>query len=412
MKVRLAIQQRRQDRARKWMPFVAAATLAGMLFAGISLAPKADTAAAARPSPTPTTPTPTPTPTGIYSPPPSIASDCSISVTAGLSSWLATVPDLATISFPAGACYRIDETFTIRERTGLTFEGNGAIFRAVTDGLEHPDPRNRAHWRLMHVTDIVVRNLRIEGPNENGSEISFLEAQHAFDINGGVRVTLSSVSVEEVFGDGVHVSRGLGTKDKPLPPRDSEDVLVADSSFEVLGRQGFAVTSARRATFRGNEVSGVQRSAVDIEPRTGTNVIEDILIDSNDFSDDELYMVAGGGTCTSVFRNVSIVGNTAEGFGPRLGKIGCPHRQNLVIESNTITVPSSNVNQGILAVKWSGVSVRFNTFALEDPIPGVEFQSSSGNLIVQNNLFCGASAAYVADAATGPVSSSGNTLNC
>lgn len=333
-------------------------------------------------------------------------------MTSELSSWLATVPDFSTITFQSGACYRIDATFTIRERTGLTFDGNGATFRTVTGGLEFAQPRTRSHWKLLQVTDLIVRNLTVQGPNAAGSEVPALEAQHGFEIDGGLRVTISNVTVRDVYGDGVNVARSFGTKSDPVPPRDSEDVLVANSSFERIGRQGFSVTSARRVTLQGNTLSGVQRSALDIEPNGASNVIEDIVFDSNSASGYDLYLVAAGGACASTFRNITISGNTAVGAGPRVGKIGCNHRENLLIEGNTIDVPPGAANQGVLVVKFSGVVVRGNVITLAQSVPGVSLQSSIGVILIESNAFCGASTVYVGDEQTGPVIEEDNDIDC
>lgn len=407
------IPRRSPHRPVRLASFAIAALVSALVITAVSVAPEGSTAAAARPKPSGTpTPTPTPTPTGTYTPPASIPADCSVSVTAALTTWLGTVPDFATISFPAGACYRIDEIFTIRQRTGLTFNGNGATFRTVTDGTEAPQPRTRSHWLLLHATDIVIRDLTIDGPNANGFGVPALEAQHGFEIDGGVRITIAGVAIREVYGDGVTVARGVGTKGAPLPPRDSEDVTIADSSLSTIGRQGVSITSARRVTVARSTLTGIQRSAIDLEPVAATNVIEDIVVDSNTMSDYDLYMVAAGGACAMTFRDVTITGNIVTGTGPRLTKLACPHRQDLVIEGNTMTIPDSEGDQGILVAKWSTVLIRNNTLTFEDSVPAVVFAETTGVVTVENNLFCGASAVFVADPLSAPVNASGNDLDC
>ena len=366
---------------------------------------------AARPLPTPT-PTPTPTvPPGTFSPPPTIPADCSVSVTSQLESWLATIPNGSTIVFLPTACYRIDTIFHVWDRIGLTFEGNGATFRTVTNGTEFPGARNRSHWKVVHSTDIIIRNIVIDGPNSFGIFAPNLEAQHGFEVGGGVRVTISNVVVREVFGDGVRIAKSFGTKAQPLPQRDSEDVLIEGSTFDKIGRQGLSIISARRVTLRGNNLISAQRSAVDIEPISGNNTVEDIVIDSNTFAGYENYMVAAGGACSGTFRNLTIIGNTATGAGPRVGKTGCV-RENLIIEGNTITVPPMAAEQGILIVAFTGVVVRDNVVDLGESKPGVDLQAATGTILIESNHFCGASVVYVADPETGPVTEQGNNLAC
>jgi len=83
--------------------------------------------------------------TPTYTVPSTIASDCSADVTAKLASWIASVPDHATLLFGSNACYRIDGTLTLTDRAGLTLDGNGSVF----DGSAPSTDGNRAHWRLV-----------------------------------------------------------------------------------------------------------------------------------------------------------------------------------------------------------------------------------------------------------------------
>ena len=346
------------------------------------------------------------------SPPGTIPSDCSMDVTDALQGWLDGIPDGSTIDFAAGSCYRVDGTFKVRERVGLTFVGNGATFRTVTDGTEAPNPRLRAHWRITNSDDISISNLVIDGPNTTGARNPKLEGQHGFDVGGGVRVTISGVTIREVFGDALDISASKGGRDDPLPERDSEDVTVENSDLQLLGRHGIGITSARRVTIRNNHVDEAKRSAIDIEPFTPAAVIEDILIQSNMFLDYDNFMVAGAGSCAES-RNVTIIDNVANQGGMRIGRDGCPHRLNLTVERNTITLPSSGVGLSFLIVtRYAGVTVRDNDVAVGKPGPAVVLAGSLTPLTVTGNRFCGASAAVVGDEETDLVTESGNVLSC
>jgi hypothetical protein len=343
--------------------------------------------------------------------PGSIPTDCSVDVTADLQSWLATVPDGSTVSFPPGACYRIDQTFVVAVRNDLTFEGNGATFRAVTDGTEQPVPRTRAHWRLNYSNDITIRDVNVDGPNTLGAGNPNLEAQHGFEIDGSVGVTLDGVSAVETYGDSVAIGPSSGTRTNPLPFRASADVLVQNSNFQRAGRQGISVTAGSGVTLAHNVVAGAIRSAIDLEPTGVTSVVENVLIDSNTLSGYKNYMVAGGGACAP-FHDITITGNTATGPGARMGN-NCAGRQNLLIQSNTVTIPAGGLgNAFVLAVKFSGVTVAQNHVIFNKAVPGVVFQGATGALTVQDNQFCGASQVYKADAQTGDVDEQNNDVNC
>ena len=99
--------------------------------------------------------------------PAAITADCSIDVSAALNAWIASVPDNSTLSFAPDGCYRIDRTLIVSKRTGLTFEGNNATFRQVTDGtdINHPrQARTRAGWLFLLSAQLTVRNLTMRRP--------------------------------------------------------------------------------------------------------------------------------------------------------------------------------------------------------------------------------------------------------
>src|SRR5437879_3489445 len=64
--------------------------------------------------------------------PPGIAADCSVDVTTALNDWVAGAPDGATLQFGENACYLVEGTLVVKDRHGLTFDGNGATLQATT----------------------------------------------------------------------------------------------------------------------------------------------------------------------------------------------------------------------------------------------------------------------------------------
>ncbi|MGZ4419446.1 MAG: hypothetical protein ACXVRV_14915, partial [Gaiellaceae bacterium] len=73
-------------------------------------------------------------------------------------SWIGSLPDNSVISFGTSACYRIEGTLELQNRSGLTFEGNGAIFRSF-----NPPTSHRSIWRLVDSSSIVFRNMTLRG---------------------------------------------------------------------------------------------------------------------------------------------------------------------------------------------------------------------------------------------------------
>jgi hypothetical protein len=110
---------------------------------------------------------PTPAGTAGFTVPATIPADCSRDVSAELNAWVASVPDGSTLQFAPAGCYRVDRKLTVRDRNGLTFEGNGATFRAFTDGRELPpsEARTRSMFTFWQGSNLTVRNTIVRGAN-------------------------------------------------------------------------------------------------------------------------------------------------------------------------------------------------------------------------------------------------------
>src|SRR5438094_437219 len=67
-----------------------------------------------------------------YTPPGSIATDCSSDATDALNTFFAGLPDNVIVAFGNNACYQLDGTLTLSNKTGITIEGNGATFQRKT----------------------------------------------------------------------------------------------------------------------------------------------------------------------------------------------------------------------------------------------------------------------------------------
>src|SRR5919197_6377232 len=102
-----------------------------------------------------TTTTTTSPPSSSSNVPPSIAADCSVDVTAKLSTWIASMPNGSRLSFGSG-CYRIEGTLELTDRFGLVLDGGEfRSFNRPTD--------DRAIWRLINSSGVVFRNMLIHG---------------------------------------------------------------------------------------------------------------------------------------------------------------------------------------------------------------------------------------------------------
>lgn len=137
--------------------------------------------------------------------PSAIDSTGATDVTASLLAFIEGVPDGSTISFPAGARYRIEESLIIEGRRDLTFEGNGAEFFATTEA-----DRNRRHWWIRNSDGITIRDVVVRGANPHAGtgDAAYRadrEAQHGFDFGGTKNALFEGVTVTDVYGDFVYI---------------------------------------------------------------------------------------------------------------------------------------------------------------------------------------------------------------
>lgn len=204
----------------------------------------------------------------VFSAPASIPADCSVDVTKQLNQWIASVPDGSTLRFAAAGCYRIEKTVLVKNRHDLTFEGNGATFRAFTDGSNYvSNVQTRNHFYLWGGGNLTVRNLSVVGVNTDHRYHPEYADQRGFRIAGVQGALLEHLTVFEVRGDFVEVD-----PDYYQTWRWSSDITIQNSTFTHSGRQGLTITGGRRIVFRDNHISGAALSVFDIEPDSGTSM--------------------------------------------------------------------------------------------------------------------------------------------
>lgn len=344
-----------------------------------------------RPSPgTSSTTTTKPAPPGKIpkgGPPAWLARDCSKDASVTLQAWINEKPDNSVLPFPAHACYRIDKTLLVRDRHGLTFEGNGVVLKAVSMG-----DRTRQQLVLDGGNNLTVRNVVIRGASHTagarrGAYHPGLEAQHAFQISGAANVLLDHVQAYDLYGDFVYI--GPGKNNVP-----SRNVRVINSHFERSGRQGISVTHGVNVTIQGNEISEVARSMFDIEPNdprqqarsikiignvTGRAVnfwladkgapasIGDILISGNRMTEPTgglIFVFAPSGAYRGPFvieKNEFIANDKVIDESSK-GAFFFTHAENITIRDNDVTFPSSGDMPAVELRDSHHVQVTGNTF--------------------------------------------------
>lgn len=192
-----------------------------------------------------------------YDVPTGIAADCSADVTDALNSWLEGVPDDSEIVFPERACYRVDGSLTLEERSGLVIEGSGSTFRA---GTPVPTPEtNRAQWRTDYGADIVLRDMTLVGLNTEPRFNPDNEFDHNLFIRGTTGVTVDNVHGRGAYGDFIAIAHGT---DRETIPGDIE---IRNSSAETVGRMAISCVACDGVTVENSVFNDVGYHVFDLE---------------------------------------------------------------------------------------------------------------------------------------------------
>ena len=248
---------------------------------------------------------------GIH-PPAFIRADCRADVTAALVAWIRTVPDNSTISFPSKACYQIEGSVWVKNRHNLTFEGNGATFRAKTSGYGTTPPKSdlvnwfwqwpqdRIHWSIEGGSGITLRNMVIRGP-EPRLDLPYLyypqfEGQYGVSVFGSHGTVLDHLTINDVFGDSIGVWGG------------ATNTIIQNCHLERSGRNGISITNARWVTVKNSYVGWNGTANIDVEPDVPEQPAEHIYILHNEFGNSQELFFADG-NASPLVGDIRIIGN-------------------------------------------------------------------------------------------------------
>jgi hypothetical protein len=315
-----------------------------------------------------------------YRVPSAIAADCSVDVTQELVSWIASVPDNSTLVFPAGACYRVDGTLLVRNRSGLTFEGNGATFKAFTTGGS-----NRAHWQIVDGGGITFRDVTVHGPRTDSGFVYDLQWQHAFDVRGAASVKLERVTASWLYGDCFYLGQGWDSR-----KAWATGVRIADSSCSRNGRMGVAVTAAQDVVVQSSVFDRIGLSVFDVEPNGSGWGARNVTFAANRVGvvRDYVFVVTGAGPVDGVSFN----GNTVVGNRMKVGAFAWngERRSNISVTQNTSDTGYYEKNGAAMRfIAIDGVVVTGNHVPLSSPDTVLASVSDSCGADVSGNTYPG-----------------------
>ena len=317
-----------------------------------------------------------------YPAPAAIASDCSVDVTQPILTWIASVPDNSILSFPSGACYRIEGTLDVTNRNGLDIQGNGAIFKATTTNAVSW----RSQWRVNGGSHISFRNMTIRGANPTpGSFVASFQGQHAIDLRGTTAVEIDHVSMASTYGDCIMVGRpadGSGSW--------SSGVHVHDSICTGAGRNGVLVAAGRDVLVETSHFSVIGLNAFDIEPDDAESGADNITLTRNEIGavSASVFAAMGHGPVD----NVTVSYNTVVGRGMYLAALAPTGRRYSGITIIGNVSDTGYYSAGSVAmdfVRVDGLTVTGNTIPLSGPNMALAAAWESCDINVAGNSYPG-----------------------
>jgi hypothetical protein len=352
----------------------------------------------------------------VYYIPTSIPADCSRDVAADIANWIASVPDNSTLVFAANGCYKTERPITVNNRVGLTFNGNGALFRRFeVSPVELQYPVGNRHFSFSGGSNITIRNMRVVGINTvsddpahypgYGSYHECFEFDHAFSFSGVTGIVVEDISVDAVYGDGVY----LGGRNL------NRNARISRLTIDRNGRQGIGLAYVDGLLIENVTLLHSRRSGVDFEPNPG-GVVQNVEVRGM-FIHSRLIPFAGGGR--SMAANIFIHNNVIDSASVPwviVRPADDTRRHDWRVWDNQVLQELGSPMAALLFVNVYNVDVRRNVSHVS-PLRSrmaVEFQNAGGVLNVIGNDFLGACAPYVADALTTAVTASGNIVstNC
>jgi hypothetical protein len=314
--------------------------------------------------------------------PATLASDCSLDVTAALLKWIGSIPDNSVLSFGSAKCYRVDGTVELSNRSGLVLQGNGSTFRSRTPmvGGNKADDQ-RAMFRVIDSSAISFENMAIVGSYADGGTFdASLQHAHAIDLRGTSAV-VENVNMSNVAGDCLYF--GLGNDNVTKSSGSAHD-----STCNSIGRSGISVAAGKGITVKGMSLDKVGFATFNVEPNAGPGWgASNILFESNIIKTYSLHafsVVESAPISDVTFANNRVVG---QGLKAAVGNQmhGNFRPRNITFSGNSSDTRQSTVafnaeNVDLLTITGNNVPLTSGTLA------SVE---RSCKVSVSNNTFVG-----------------------
>lgn len=181
------------------------------------------------------------------SPPPTIADDCSVNVTAALQAWLSALAPGTFVRPPVGACYDVSSGIAVKLPQGLTIDGGTFKNTTTQDNFTGHWP-GRPTFNVIGGTGVTFEDMTIEGANPGGYHPA-LAFEAGIELQGTAHAVIRNVAIDHVYGDGITLAplRGGWDHMSSLILAAVTDLTVDTVDITGSGRQGMGIASVNGA---------------------------------------------------------------------------------------------------------------------------------------------------------------------
>jgi hypothetical protein len=248
-----------------------------------------------------------PAPSGpTESPPPSLATNCSVDVSKPLQGWLESLPADQSVVVAPGACYLVNEGIKLKFPQDLTIYGGRYLDDTNTTG-QGRSGLGKAVFTVLGGNGLTLEDMHIAGVNPGGYHPTLAFAA-GIDIEGTAHVTIRSVTISHTYGDGITLDplRGGSDYNSGTIVAPSSAVTIEDVTIRVAGRQGIAFVSVAGALVNDVVVQDTGFSTFDFEADQRNEGARDVTIDGCEASGGLLFFANGGSGSGGRTGNVTV----------------------------------------------------------------------------------------------------------
>jgi hypothetical protein len=228
------------------------------------------------------------------SPPPSLATNCSVDVSKPLQSWLASLPADQSVIVPPGTCYLVDEGIKLKFPQDLTIYGGSYMDETNTPGLGRSG-LGRAVFTVLGGNGLTLEAMHIMGVNPGGYHPKLAFAA-GIELEGTAHATIRGVTISHTYGDGITLDplRGGANHNSGTIVAPSSAVTIEKVTVQVAGRQGIAFVSVAGAQVDDVIVQKTGFTTFDFEADQPNEGARDVTIDGCEASGGLLFFANGG----------------------------------------------------------------------------------------------------------------------